>query len=129
GVELECARSTGSRRITISLAAGSVCLIRRIASRSYRYSGVDSPRSVPGGAASDNASYSGLRQTCSREGSASPGPALAGGGAALGEDVGSLTADMKSPGCRASVACSAVVPAFGAPITRKSGMDTGSLQE
>src|ERR1700751_3291736 len=36
---------------------------------------------------------------------------------------------MYSPGCRASAACSAVVPAFGTPITRKSGMDTGASRE
>src|ERR1700761_5420967 len=33
---------------------------------------------------------------------------------------------MYSPGCRASAACSAVVPALGAPITRKSGSATGA---
>jgi hypothetical protein len=35
-VQLECARSTGSRTITISLASGSASRIRRMAVRSYR---------------------------------------------------------------------------------------------
>ena len=53
---MEWDRSTGSRTIAISLASGMASWIRRIASRSYMYSGVDSPRSVPGGAASNSAS-------------------------------------------------------------------------
>src|SRR5580693_3628427 len=66
---------------------------------------------------------------CSRYVSASPGPPLVGGGPSERKNLGSLTADMKSRGCRASVACSAVVPAFGAPITRKSGMGTWASRE
>src|SRR2546421_5345168 len=37
------------------------------------------------------------------------------------KNFGSLTADRYSSGCRASAACSAVDPAFGAPMMRKSG--------
>ena len=95
--------------------------MRRSAARSYRYSGVDSPRGTPGGAASNSASYLSRCQTCSRYVSTSPGPPFDGGGPSARKNFGSLIGDMYRPGCRDSAACSAVVPALGTPATRKSG--------
>ena len=37
---------------------------------------------------------------------------------------GSLTLDRKSSGCRSRAECRADVPAFGTPITKKSGSPT-----
>ena len=95
--------------------------MRRSAALSYRYSGVDSPRGTPGGAASNSASYLSRCQTCSRYVSTSPGPPFDGGGPSVRKNFGSLIGDMYRPGCRDSAACSAVVPALGTPATRKSG--------
>src|SRR5215471_1673311 len=62
---------------------------------------------------------------CSRYVCTSPGPPpRRGGGPLVRKNFGSLTGDMNSSGCPARAACSAVVPALGAPITRKSGRAT-----
>src|SRR5215472_15397189 len=58
----------------------------------------------------------------------SPGPPRLGGGPSVRKNLGSLTADRYSWGCRASAAWTAVVPAFGAPATKKSGRAMGSPQ-
>src|SRR5215472_8058356 len=58
----------------------------------------------------------------------SPGPPRPGGGPSVRKNLGSLTADRYSWGCRASAAWTAVVPAFGAPATKKSGRAMGSPQ-
>ena len=51
-----------------------------------------------------------------------PGPRQCGGGASSHiQYFGSFGEDMKTSGWRVSAACSAVVPAFGAPRMRKSG--------
>src|SRR6202035_3538403 len=109
----ECAGATEPRRIGTSLSAGIRSLMRRSAAGSYRYSGVDSPRGTPGGAASNSASYLSRCQTCSRYVSTSPGPPFDGGGPSVRKNFGSLIGDMYRPGCRDSVACSAVVPDLG----------------
>ncbi len=55
-VQLECARSTGSRSTAISFASGISAWMRRCTAGSCRYSGVDSPHSAPGAAPPNRAS-------------------------------------------------------------------------
>jgi hypothetical protein len=56
----------------------------------------------------------------------SPGPPpLLGGGPSVRKNFGSFTADMNRLGWAARAAWSAVVPAFGAPMMKKSGRATG----
>src|SRR5664280_3081429 len=56
---------------------------------------------------------------------APPGPTPLGGGPSHRKNFGSFTGDRYRSGWWASAAWSAVVPAFGAPIRRKSGRDIG----